>query len=196
MRSLLSVVFGLLCLGSPLVAGLNHTNSSGGGCGFETLEVCLSPLFVDFSVVNITAESLNNSCSLVPSAEKCMTDAGCSEKDKYVWAVWLGVKDGLTYLCGEAKQGFVEYCECLQGPKVLEALSHCNSTFSEGVKSKPEDFCKYGNQYLSCNKQASKSCGQKASEILLTYTYKALEPSAKALGCTLDTKYAPIGPKP
>jgi len=162
-------------------------------CTSSKISDCGQPVLRYLNGPTNTRQDLNNICSALPSASRCINSLECSESDTDLVTIWKGPENALTYLCQEDSALDVWFSDpCLKiTSRTVQSINQCERQLGT-VGSITGDICLAMNTYLKCIENSFSGCGKQATRIYLTFRYKYLKPIATVLNnCNL---YEPLSP--
>jgi len=163
-------------------------------CNDNAVQNCIQSLVTRAKQVeNFASEKqLDELCNAVGEVESCLRNSGCLNVTTFR-NMWNGMRDGINYLCVEERQVFLRHSKCIQSSATSQMAQQCSEIYARTI-STGGSVCSATNTLMSCvYDTVIKSCPVEAVKVLITYTYKILEPILTPTNCTLSLEFLTNG---
>jgi hypothetical protein len=139
--------------------------------------------FGDFALFFHQLEKLIALCSNVDNIPSCLIDQGCSSTGSLYGRFVFAIADGLTYLCGDAKQYFDATNQCMGTTAAHFTINKCQIAFAVNQTNK----CPALNDFIKCLRiVVLDSCGADIDRVYATFLRKIMPSAGEKENCTID----------
>jgi len=176
----------LACVLSILIVSLCYTGVNA-QCSPINVAKCIGPIAIYSTSSNrvLPSESINEICSDLSNATKCMSDLGCKDSDNAAVGAWAAMRDSFGYVCGDSSAKDVVVSNgCLKSSSVQQTLQQCNTVYLGAVAAN-NATCATANTYLKCSEDGVSICGNLVTRVYVSFVYNFVKPQASLMGCNI-----------